>query len=186
MMEYNLQKFINATLLFASRVKKLGITKLNKLLYYSDFEHYRLYGRPILGDRYIRMEHGPVPSISYSAFNANFTNEEDSSLKDAIAVRPETVISVNRKRIVPKREPDLSFFSPSEREVMEKIAERWREATAQQISTQSHIERPWRETPELEVIDYKLALEGPDSISREYIQYREQEDKELESVLLTE
>ncbi len=124
-MEYSPEKFLNAILFFAHNVSKLGITKLNKLLYYSDFEHYRLYGRPILGDQYIRMERGPVPQASYAVFNANFEDSEDSSLKEAIEVRGENFFSrqfnnaYERKSIIPKREADLSYFSKSEIETME-------------------------------------------------------------------
>lgn len=183
MMRYNLDKFINATLFFAHRVKGLGITKLNKLLYYSDFEHYRLYGRPILGDKYLRMEHGPVPQTSYSTFNANFREELDDSLKNVIELRHETLISFERKAIYPKQEPDLSVFSKSEIDVMEDAAKEWNEATAKEMSERTHLESPWKETPELSIIDYKLILGGIDSISREYAEYREKEDQLLEDAL---
>ena len=61
---FNFKKFVNAVLFFAEK-DKIGITKLNKLLYYSDFEHYRLYGRPIIGDEYVKMGQGPVPERAY-------------------------------------------------------------------------------------------------------------------------
>ena len=183
MMKYNFKKFVNATLFFAHRVKRLGPTKLNKLLYYSDFEHYRLYGRPILGDRYLRMKQGPVPDTSYSIFCANFREKIDYSLKDAIEIRRETLFSFTRNTIHPKREPDLSVFSESEIKIMEEVAEKWSDATARKISNQTHLEEPWRETPEHEKIDYKLTLKQPNSISREYAEYREEEDRLLESLL---
>jgi len=175
---FNREKFINATLFFAKSVKKLGITKLNKLLYYSDFEHFRLYGRPIIGDYYIRMEKGPVPNESYSIFNANFRNDQndqDDSLKDAIYVRkdPDNKLGV----IVAKRKFDSSLFSKSEIEIMQKVAFIWKDATAKTASKQSHLERPWKETARSEVIDYKLVIDKQsDSISREYAEYRERED----------
>lgn len=183
-MDYDLQKFINAVLFFAYReVKHFGITKLNKLLYYSDFEHYRLYGRPILGDHYIRMEHGPVPETSYAIFNANFLDGQDTSLKDVFEVRSTHYFSFNEKTIVPKGKLDLSVFSQSELEVMGRVADQWKDASAREIRDKSHLEKTWQETAELGVIDYKFALEQPGSISREYAEYREQEDKALESLL---
>ena len=187
-MNYDLEKFINATLFFAKNVKKLGITKLSKLLYYSDFEHYRLYGCPIIGDLYIRMENGPVPKKSYALFNQNFKHSTNDSLKKVIAVRPDNVSflgKVDRKTIIAKQKPNLSFFSKSEKEVMERIAFIWKDSTAKIISQQSHLEKPWKETTELQDIDYKLALDQPDSISREYAEYRENEDRALEKILST-
>src|SRR5437867_2465440 len=39
--------------------------ELIKLLYYADRESLDLYGRPITGDRYVNMKHGPVLSSVY-------------------------------------------------------------------------------------------------------------------------
>jgi len=179
---YDVEKFKNAVLFFATRVGNLGITKLNKLLYFSDFEHFKRYGRPILGDRYVRMEQGPVPSISYATFNANFRDKQDDSLRDAFDVRAESVFNYSRKTIFGKREPDLDVFSSSELEVMRIVAERWCSATARAVSDQSHLEKPWQNTPELGEIDYKLALDD-NSVSRDYVDYREAADRLLEGVL---
>ncbi|MBI2055189.1 MAG: SocA family protein [Candidatus Sungbacteria bacterium] len=182
-MQYDLKKFINAVLFFAEKVDKLGITKLNKLLYYVDFEHFRLYGRPVLGDRYRRMEQGPVPELSYSTFNANFRDNQDSSLKELIDVVPETVFSFKRSKIIAKSHPDLSIFSKSEIDILKQVVEKWHNVNAREIVGQSHLERPWKETPDLAVIDYKLALDQQGSISHEYANYREKEDQMLEDAL---
>ena len=37
-----------------------GMVKLNKLLYRADFEGFRLLGRSITGERYMKQEFGPV------------------------------------------------------------------------------------------------------------------------------
>ncbi len=189
MARYDLEKFINLTLFFAKKVKKLGITKLNKLLYYSDFEHYRLYGRPIIGDVYMRMENGPVPKMSYSIFKKfkeNIDSPKSNALNNAVFLRPEVISSFDDKKrdiIVAKHKPDLSFFSKSELEIMKNIAFIWKDATAKMASEQSHLEKPWKETKKLEDIDYKLALKQSGSVSRKYVEYREKEDLELEGLL---
>jgi len=183
-MQYNFNKFINATIFFAQNVKHLGITKLNKLLYFSDFEHYRLYGRPILGDYYTRMKRGPVPSKSYSIFNANFRDKTDDSLKESIDVRIEiSLFNILFKKIIAKKELDKSVFSKSEIEVMEKVAKEYPNSSANELSYKSHKEKPWLETPSLGIIDYKLALEQSESIPQEYAIYRETEDRLLEDAL---
>jgi len=42
-----------------------GITQyyVGKVLFFADREHFLDYGRPITGDKYVAMEHGPVPSF---------------------------------------------------------------------------------------------------------------------------
>lgn len=55
-------------------VKQLGgrsdFHKIFKTLYFADRSHLAEYGVDILGDRYICMEHGPVPSTLYDRFKA--------------------------------------------------------------------------------------------------------------------
>ena len=184
MQKYSVEKFINATLFFAEKVEKLGPTKLNKLLYFSDFEHYRLYGRPIIGDEYIKMERGPVPRSSYSLFNANFRDEIDDSLKQAFDVEPELALTFLRKCIKPKQPADLKVFSESEIKVMEGVAEKFKDSFATDMSRKSHDEKPWKETPEMGVIDYKLGLDQADSISPDYASYHEEQDELLKKMLI--
>ena len=48
--------------------KKPGITQyyVGKVFFFADREHLLDWGRPISGDRYVAMEHGPVPSGIYN------------------------------------------------------------------------------------------------------------------------
>ncbi len=39
-----------------------GLTKLNKLLFYSDFVHFAYHGTPISGQKYQKLPHGPAPA----------------------------------------------------------------------------------------------------------------------------
>lgn len=183
MENYSSKKFVNAMLFFANEVNDLGITKLNKLLYYSDFWHYKLYRKPILGDRYIKMERGPVPETSYNTFNANFRDNIDDSLKKDVEVSKEKVIDFPRKKIRPKKEPDLSVFSESEMEIMRKVVEEFRESTARKISEKSHLEKPWKDVQEKEIIPYSLIIDTSDKKRQEYEKYRNRQDRILEDIL---
>src|SRR5258705_13384540 len=55
---------------FASRVDDLDALKSAKLLYFADKRHLLRYGRPILGDNYFGMDHGPVPERAYDQIKA--------------------------------------------------------------------------------------------------------------------
>jgi len=181
---FNFKKFVNAVLFFAEK-DKIGITKLNKLLYYSDFEHYRLYGRPIIGDEYLKMEQGPVPENAYSIFNSNFRDAQDASLREYIEVRPRLIRDFSEKTIVPKTKPNLDCFSQSELEIMEAVSTQYRGKTATMLSSKTHGELPWQKTKNLQKIDYKLILEGSDSsaVSSDYARYREKQNEELKDLL---
>jgi uncharacterized phage-associated protein len=177
---FNFKKFVNAVLFFAEK-DNIGITKLNKLLYYSDFEHYRLYGRPIIGDEYVKMGQGPVPERAYSIFNSNFRDAQDASLKDFIEVKPRLIRDFSEKTIVPKIKPNLDCFSQSELEIMEQVSVQYKGKTAAMLSSKTHEELPWKKTMNLQKIDYKLILERSDSssVSPDYARYREKQDEEL-------
>ena len=177
---FNFKKFVNATLFFAEK-DKIGITKLNKLLYYSDFEHYRLYGRPIIGDEYMKMEQGPVPERAYSIFNSNFRDAQDASLKEYIEVKPRRIRDFSEKTIVPKIKPNLDCFSQSELEIMEQVSAQYKGKPANMLSKKTHDELPWQKTKSLQKIDYKLILDGSDSsgVSSDYASYREKQNEEL-------
>jgi len=53
---------------------------------------------------------------------------------------------------------DRSVFTSTEWDTLEKVATRWENSTAEQISKASHSETPWKVTEEGEKIDYRLAL----------------------------
>jgi uncharacterized phage-associated protein len=50
-----------------------GITQyyIGKILFFADREHLLDYGRPITGDKYVAMEHGPVPSAVRDVLKAD-------------------------------------------------------------------------------------------------------------------
>jgi len=47
------------------RKVKPDLHKVFKILYFADQKHLARYGRVIVGDFYIAMDHGPVPSNMY-------------------------------------------------------------------------------------------------------------------------
>ena len=46
------------------------IHRISKVLYFADQKHLTRYGRPIVGDTFIAMENGPVPSQTYDMVKA--------------------------------------------------------------------------------------------------------------------
>src|SRR5258708_26258226 len=55
------KKLIAAIMYFAKNTNKCGKTKLFKLLYFLDFEHFRQAGRSVTGLSYYAWKMGPVP-----------------------------------------------------------------------------------------------------------------------------
>jgi uncharacterized phage-associated protein len=191
MKKYNTKKFINCVLFFARKTdpNKLGILKLNKLLYYIDFEHYKKYGRSILSDIYIKMEQGPVPSFSYSLFNMAFHDNKDDEtsqeLRNSVEVKQHKVKDFDINAIYPKegKEFNETLFSESELEIMEDVAKKYSSKTGTAMSKETHKEdTPWSKTPPMEAVDYDLILDE-NSVSKDYVDYWKKEEKELDLLL---
>jgi hypothetical protein len=62
----NKQKVIEALVMLAARRPRIDIFHVCKVFFYADLDHLRRYGRPVLGDRYVAMDDGPVPSFTLS------------------------------------------------------------------------------------------------------------------------
>jgi len=150
----NREKLQNCILYFLEHINNvhLGRTKLMKLLYYVDFDHYERWERSVTGAVYRKLPHGPVP-------------QEAKAVIDAM-VRGGAVRQLRAQRgdfeqyrlLTLSAQFDPRVFSGDELETLEQVAERWEHATAAQIEAASHREAPWLATAPRAVIEYELAL----------------------------
>lgn len=129
---------------------RLGKTKLMKLLYYADFDHYEQYEAPITGARYRKLDHGPVPDDAMIAIE---------ELEKAGRIMREDVVGdgYRQHRYEPYELVNLEVFTPTEVDVLNQVARRWDAHTTKQIETATHGEAPWIAVGWNEVIPYHLA-----------------------------
>ncbi|TDE42940.1 DUF4065 domain-containing protein [Flavobacterium rhamnosiphilum] len=108
MKNFNLhkEKAVNSLLFVISRLEKADTHKTYKILYFADQKHLLKYGRPIVGDTYVKMQYGPVPS-----FIKDIVNEEIQGLEEIVA-------KYNRYFIKPLREVNLDYLSESDIECL--------------------------------------------------------------------
>lgn len=128
-------------------------TKLNKLLWYSDFLSFRRMTCSLSGLAYQRYTHGPMPFHANSMLDA-LSDEEVIELE-------ETAFSNGAEgtRIRPVRAADLSVFTDREVEVLKFVRDFFHNYNSGTISEYSHKEKAWLEVPQSEVIPYEYALE---------------------------
>ncbi len=124
-------------------------TKLMKLLWYADFVAYLRNTCSISGLAYQRQTYGPVPMHFFTMLDA-FENEEEIRMVEK-GINDGIYIYAQKK-------PNLSVFSPSERDVLQDIRTYFSQYTSADISQKSHQERGWIETPQGHVIPYEYAL----------------------------
>lgn len=126
-------------------------TKLNKLLWYADFLAFRQNTTSISGARYAHLPHGPAPD-DYDTLFAWLTGPEG-------ALRLEEVSSgtLDWEVLVANEAPDYGQFSNSELALLAQVAERFKDATAREVSNLSHKEPGYEQTRDGEFISYAFA-----------------------------
>jgi uncharacterized phage-associated protein len=100
---------------FMARKAGGSIYKLQalKLIYFADRYHLRRYGRPIIGDEYLAMEYGPVPSNTKDiAEISEFLGKEERKYAETFIVAKDHTFSSTR-------DVDERVFSRSDREALE-------------------------------------------------------------------
>ena len=110
-------------------------TKMNKLLFYTDFLAYRLTGKGMTGLCYKAITHGPVPlhwDRVYSFYND--INQEIVQYSDGRA----------GTKLVSNLSPDMTYFSEDEKEMLEYVYQRFKKETPAKISETSHHEDAWK------------------------------------------
>lgn len=147
-LKLNLVKLQNAILFFCKGGQLK--TKLNKLLFYADFKHFKENAVSITGARYAHLQHGPVPD-NYEFFFAALTHSRQ------IEVNEIQIYKYYGENFVSTIEPDLSMFEASELKILAEIKDFFKNFTATQVRDFSHKEKGYQETPDHELISYSFA-----------------------------
>lgn len=156
---HNREKLINAIIFFAKNTKYCGKTKLCKLLYFLDFEHFKETGRSVTGADYYAWKMGPVPVALYEEIESP---EPDMAEKVRFHEKPA------KKGLMLIVEPiakfDSSNFSNRERRIMKDLAREYRNYQAEDIVEKTHlVNQPWYKTyienqAHQQIIPYDLVI----------------------------
>lgn len=115
-----------ALLYIATNIPNVDMHKLYKILYFAEQNHLIKYGRPITGDAFIKMPHGPVPSY----------------IKDKVEQHIDVDDSVKQSGIyiVANEYPDLDEFSESDIECLDLSITNNKDKSFSQLRDESHKE----------------------------------------------
>lgn len=128
----------------------LGVKKLAKLMYFTDFTAYELQKKSITGDEYKKYNYGPIP--------VNFYNVLDSlKTKNFINYSSQTAEFVPAS-IQPLTSPDYSLFSAQEIQLINSVTDKYRNATASELELIAKNEPPYKIVEYNEKIPYHLAF----------------------------
>lgn len=155
------EKLINVIVFFATNVKHCGKTKLFKLLYFLDFQHFKEIGRSVTGLSYFAWQNGPVP--------VKLNEELEKPQTDLTqAVKIEDIPLPEDKKPMMFFTPKIEFykgcFSKREFKIMTTLADEYKNSTAEEMIEATHLEKqPWHQVYEVEgrklaPIPYELAI----------------------------
>ena len=118
---------------YNSKMAKPDFHKISKVLYFADQKHILKYGRPISGDCYVAMKHGPVPSRIYDIIKvikgqSNIAKKEEYS----------KYFEACGYFLYPKQNPDMDEISESELECLDESMKENMELTFDELSHKSH------------------------------------------------
>lgn len=133
---------------------RCGRTKLNKILFYSDFGAHRKLGRSISGQCYLKQEFGPVPA-RMGSFVESMVGSGDCIWAER------DYYGRSLSKLVPLREPDLSVFEAVEVDLVRQVVEELWELNATEVSDLSHRFVGWQAMGMGEEIPYSTVFVAP-------------------------
>jgi putative zinc finger/helix-turn-helix YgiT family protein len=139
-------------MIFFAKLPDMYPTKLNKLLFYADFLHYKQHATSISGSSYLAFQYGPVPR-HYERIKADLIEGEDLAMEEV------DFGEFAGERLSAAREPDLSTLSKSEVATLESVARELGALSSKQLAGRSHAEKAFQETLPKEMISYRWAEE---------------------------
>jgi hypothetical protein len=142
----------------AGCIGNLSATKLNKILFYSDFSAFLKLGKPITGQEYFALEWGPAPKRLVPLQKELQSQNEIQTLTAKISDQHSQTL------FVPLREPDLTNFTSEEISIVDQTLQRFIFREAGYASRQSHNFVGWQVANREETIPYSTAYLDADHI----------------------
>jgi len=171
---FNAEKFVNAVAYFSKRYNRATKLVICKLLFFADKEHLLRYGRPITGDTYYKLPHGPIPTRGLYLLRGR------ASLRDRTLAQ--RYIEVNGLQVTAKRDPDVSVFSKSDLRIMENVFEKYGRYSAGHLRRLSHKEPSWIKAKTNGAMDFALFFEDhPEAVN--VLRLIQSEDQESNRVI---
>ncbi|NHM08334.1 SocA family protein [Flavobacterium sp. CYK-4] len=123
----NIEKALTALLYVSSELgSNADFHKTFKILYFADQKHLVRYGRPIIGDLYVKMKYGPVPSYIKNVVDGNI--EQYSNIVEVY----------NRIYMRPIQKFDLDYLSASDLECLAESIRENKDLSFDDLTRKSH------------------------------------------------
>ena len=134
---FNARKALQVIVWLAHRRPGITLHTILKVLFYADKYHLNLHGRPIIGDDYIAMQWGPVPSATYDILKGDQLALESLNLE-------RVPFTVQGCCVSAEIGPDLDVFSESDIEALEWAFQNYGTLNFGQLTALTHHEKAWQ------------------------------------------
>jgi len=167
-------KLINSIIFFSQNTSKCHKVKLFKLLYFLDFEHFKITGRSVTGLQYSAWKMGPVPTMLHEELES-----PSPDLAEAVSISSESNGGYPKLLIKPIQEFNSNIFTKRELKILDQLSEEYKNSNADEMIEATHLENaPWdrvfnKEDNKQGAIPYEYALlAGEKEAMVSYIQER--------------
>jgi hypothetical protein len=150
-----------------------GSTKLNKILYFSDFLAYGNLGKAITGVAYQHLEKGPAPRMLVPVRSRMI---ENGDLRLDSRMDP---FGYEQKRPVALREANIALFETMQLELVTQVKIALSNANATEASNISHREVGWKTTKMKETIPYPSIFLSDEPLSQAEIRFAQEKWAEI-------
>jgi hypothetical protein len=142
----------------------LGATKLNKILWLSDFRAYYNFGESITGARYVKRQFGPVPHQIVPIL-------KELESEGHIEVQDATHYGKTKKQYMVKHGISIEHFPTKEKEIVDEVIKFVCDThTASSISEASH-DHVWKAAEDGEEIPYFTVFAMPGKINEHELEW---------------
>ncbi|MBE6328095.1 MAG: DUF4065 domain-containing protein [Bacteroidales bacterium] len=131
---FNKEKATQSILYVANRLERRDLHKIFKILYFAERKHLQDWGMPILGDTYIAMDAGPVPSRVYDILKIV---RGDSYMSDTEGLKKMFAIE-DWMYVVPLQNADLNKLSKSDIDALDWSVNTYGALSYDEIKEKSH------------------------------------------------
>ena len=145
----NIEKLLACICFFCYKADNF-ITKINKLLFYADFKHFKNNASSITGARYARINYGPVPD-KYDFYFALI------KINKSMVCEEVSINNFSGEKILYNGKLELSCFDEAEIETLIEVKNYFKNFNAKKISDFSHEELGYMETEQGGFISYEFA-----------------------------
>lgn len=135
--KFNFEKFANIVIFFSEEMSPYK-TKLNKLIFYTDFYHYKKTGFSISGSLFRAIQYGPVPN-DYDALYQEVIKKE----KVECLVLEDDIYTSEQFLPLKNKPFDPQLFTGKELETLKIISQKFKKVNAKKIKDLSHEELAW-------------------------------------------